>query len=53
MEERYEMKVSELRRATCKIKYEDKLNQRWERVSGEVVGGVEDEWRSFKQTIWK
>ena len=28
MEERYEIKVSELRRATCKIDYGDKLNQR-------------------------
>ena len=36
MEERYEIKVSELRKATCKLKYEDKLNQRWERVRGEV-----------------
>ena len=39
MEERYETKVSELRRGTCKIEYENMLNQRWERVRGEVVGG--------------
>ena len=39
MEERYEIKVSELRRATCKTVYEDRLNQRLDRVRGEVVGG--------------
>ena len=34
MEERYEIKVNELRGATCKIEYESRLNQRWERVRG-------------------
>ena len=48
MEERYEIK---LKRATCKIEYEDKLNRIWERVRGEVVEGVEEEWRRFKETI--
>ena len=24
---------------TCKIEYENRLNQRWEKVRGEVVGG--------------
>ena len=51
MEERYEIKVSELRKETCKIEYEDKLNQRLERVRGEIVGGVEEEGRRFKETI--
>ena len=37
MEERYEIKISELRKVTYKTEYEDKLNQRWERVKGEVV----------------
>ena len=27
------------------------VNQRWERVRGEVVLGVEEEWRRFKETI--
>ena len=48
---RYEIKVSELMKATCKIEYEDKLNQRWEKVRREVVAGVEEEWRRFKETI--
>ena len=39
MEESYEIMVSELRKVTCKTKYENKLNQRWKRVRGEVVGG--------------
>ena len=51
MEERYEIKVSELRRATYKVEYEDKLNRRWERVRGEVVESVEEEWRRFKEII--
>ena len=51
MGERYEIKVSELRKVACKIGHEDKLNQRWERVRGEVVLGVEEEWRRFKETI--
>ena len=34
MEERYEIKISELRKVTCKAEYEDTLNQRWERVEG-------------------
>ena len=38
IEERYEIKISELRMVTCKIEYEDKLNQRWERVRWKVVG---------------
>ena len=37
MEEQYEIKVSELRKVTCKTEYEDQLNQRWERVRWEVV----------------
>ena len=34
MMEMYEIKVSELRKVTYKTGYEDKLNQRWERVRG-------------------
>ena len=34
MEEKYEIKVSELRKVPCKTEYEDKLSQRWERVRG-------------------
>ena len=52
MEERwYEIKVSELRKVTYKTEYEDKLKQRWERVLGDVLEGVEKEWRRFKETI--
>ena len=43
--------MSEFRKVSCKTEYEDKLSQRWERVRGEVVGDVEEEWRSFKETI--
>ena len=43
MEERYEIKVSELREVTCKIEYEDKFNQRWEMVKG--GGGRQEEGR--------
>ena len=55
MEERYEIKISELRRATCKTEYEDRLNQRWERVREEVVGG--GGWRrngeGLRRKSWK
>ena len=51
MEERYETKVSELRRAACKVECEDKFNQRWERVRREVVGEGEEEWKGFKEII--
>ena len=41
MEERYEIKVSELSKVTCKTEYEEMLKQRWERYRGELVqGGV-------------
>ena len=53
MEERYEIKVSELRKVTCKIEYEDKLNQQWERVRGKYSGGMKEEWRRFKETIFE
>ena len=36
MEERYEIKVSELSKFTCNIEYKYKLKQRQERVRGEV-----------------
>ena len=39
MEERFEIKLSELRKITCKTECEDKLNQRWERVREKVVSG--------------
>ena len=39
MEDRYEIKVSELRKVICKTEYEDKMKQRWERVRVEIVGG--------------
>ena len=39
MDERYKIKATELRIVTCKTKDEEKLKQRWERVSGEVVVG--------------
>ena len=32
MEERYEIKLSQLSRVTCKTEYEDKLKQRREKV---------------------
>ena len=51
MEERYEIKISKLKKVTCKIEYEDKMNQRCERVRKKVVGRVEEEWRRFKETI--
>ena len=45
MEERYEIKVSELRKVMCKTEYENKLNLRRERVreggSREGGGGME------------
>ena len=49
MEERYEINVSELRKATCKTEYEHKLNQRWERVRGGGSRDLEEEWRRFKE----
>ena len=52
-EERYEIKVSELRRETCKIEYEDKLNQRWERVRGEVVGGWRRNGEGLRRQSWR
>ena len=51
MEERYEIKVTELKKVTCKTEYEDKLNQRWEKLRGKGVRGVKEEWRRFKETI--
>ena len=55
MEEWYEIKVGELRRVTCKIEYKDKLNQRWERVREEIVGG--GGWRKngegLRKQSWK
>ena len=51
MEKRYEIKVSEFRNVASKIEYEEKLNQRWERVRGEEVGEVEEEWKRFKETL--
>ena len=41
MEERYEIKVSELRKVTCKTEYGEMLKQRWKRVRGGVRGPVE------------
>ena len=41
IEERYEIKVSELSKVTYKTEYEEKIKQRWERVRGEVTGGVD------------
>ena len=32
-----------------KSEYEDNLNQRWEKISGEMVRGEEEEWRIFKE----
>ena len=32
MEEKYEIKVSELRKVACKTEHKDKLSQRWDRV---------------------
>ena len=48
---RYEIKGSEHREVACKTGYEEKLNQRWERVRRELVGVAEEEWRRFKETI--
>ena len=54
IEERYEIKVSELRKAKGKVEYEDNLNKRWERVRGKVVGEVvEEERRRFKEIIFE
>ena len=39
MESRYEIKVSELRKVTRKIEYEDKLNQQWERFKQRQIVG--------------
>ena len=39
VEERYEIKVRELRKMTCKTEYKEKLKQRWERARGELEGG--------------
>ena len=39
------------REVACKTGYEEKLNQRWERVRRELVGVAEEEWRRFKETI--
>ena len=49
MEERYEIKVSKLRKITCKTEYEDKLNQRWERVRDEAAGEIE----GSRRQSWK
>ena len=51
MEERYEIKVSELRKPTFKIKYQD--NQRWERVWGEVVEGWRRKGEGLRRQSWR
>ena len=51
MEERYDIKVNEHKKVACKTDSENKLSQRWERVRGEVVRGVEEECRRFKESI--
>ena len=39
MEERYEIKVSELIKVTYKTENEEKSKRKWERVRGEVFEG--------------
>ena len=39
-EESYEIEVSEFYKVRCKIEYEGKLKQKWERIREEVVGGM-------------
>ena len=48
MEEMYEIKVSELRKVTCKTEYGEMLKQRWERVRGEL----EDQWSRLRESIF-
>ena len=40
MEERYEIKESELSKQMCKTEYEEKLKQRWKRVRGGGKSGL-------------
>ena len=51
MEERYEIKVIEHSKLTCRNELKDKVKQRWERVRGELVRDVEKEWSRFKEVI--
>ena len=43
MEEKYEIKVIQLSKVTCKTEYKEKLKHKWERVQGEVPGEAEEE----------
>ena len=47
MEERNEIKVSELRQVTCTTEYEEMLKKRWERVRKQAVEGV-GEWSRLR-----
>ena len=52
MEERYEIKINELRKVTCKTEYKDKLKKRWKRVRGKYLRVWKKNGEGLRRQSW-